>query len=83
MSWKEEIKKRERTEISTLVDAPATESTTIVTNFFLSDDLTDSIIESMASKISSTVSRGTYNIVLISTPIASKNSILHAFSVSI
>ena len=69
--------------ISTLVDAPITESTTIVTNRSLLDLRTDSTIDSMASKISSIVSNGTYNILVKSIPIASRNSLLTALSVSI
>ena len=45
--------------ISILVDAPITESTTIVTKRFLLDLRTDSTIVSIASKISSIVSKGT------------------------
>ena len=70
-------------DISILVDAPITESTTIVTNRSLSDLRTFSTIVSMVSNISSIVSIGTYSIVLMSTPIAVKNSELVADSVSI
>ncbi len=68
--------------ISLFVDAPATESTTIVTNLFLSDALTLSMIVSIVSKTSSIVSNGTYIIFFKSSPIASKNSVETAFSVS-
>ena len=69
--------------ISVLVDAPAIESTTIVTNLFLSDERTLSVITSMVSKISSTVSNGMYNISFKFKPIALRYSVAIAFSVSI
>ena len=60
--------------ISTFVEAAAKLSTNIVTNLSLSDSRIFVTIVSMVSKISSTVSRWTYNIFLTSIPIASRNS---------
>ena len=60
--------------ISCLVEAAANESTKIVTNLSLSDSLILVTIVSMVSNIYSQVSRCTYNILVVSTPIALKYS---------